>query len=451
MEERVVAIILAAGTGIRMKMTTPKQFLRIAGKPVVIHTLLQFDRSNLISDIVVVCSKNHIKKMHILVNKNKIKKVYRIIPGGKTRQESSFNGLKNCPPHTKFVLIHDAVRPFVNDKIIADTLRAAKKIGASDTVINTEDTIIVKRGSFIETIPDRKRLKRGQTPQGFCYEAIIAAHKFAQKNRIVNSPDDCKLILSMGKPVSIVNGSIFNIKLTNQSDLYLAERLFQLKRERVIVFDYSSLYKKVAVIAGGKGGIGSEVVALLKKYGCIAIPISRSSEIKCDVRNEESVKKCFSKILKVYKKINILVNSTGILKMSKVEDMNINDWNEIFSVNFTGAFFLSKHILPILKKEGEGHIVHVASSSYTKGRMNYSAYSASKAALVNFCQSLADEVREDNIYVNVISPQRVATEMRVKNFGREENLLSPQEVAKEIVRYCVIKKTGHIVDIRAQK
>ncbi len=452
-KEKVAAIILAGGAGLRMETVTPKQFLRIAGKAIVIHTLLQFERNPNITDIVVVCPQGYKEELKQLIQKEGLKKIYKITAAGKTRQESSWHGLKNCPKGTKYVLIHDAVRPFVTDKIIDDTLAAAKEVGASDTVIDTADTIIEEKNGLIKNIPDRAHLKRGQTPQGFNYPTIKDAHQWAKKNNIENSTDDCRLVLLQGKPVKIVPGSIYNIKLTDQTDLYLAERLFQLKQKNLGPADYRLLHGKIAVVFGGRGGIGENVVTLLKKYGCQAIAVSRATEIKCDVQSEISVKECFRGILQKYKKIDIVVNSVGLLKMSRVETMNLADWEEIISVNLTGAFLISKYAIPILKKNREGHIVHVVSSSYTRGRMNYSAYSASKAALVNFVQALADEVMENNIYVNAISPQRVATKMRSANFGEEsgEALVSPLEVAQEIVNYCIVKETGHIVDVRAQK
>ncbi|MBF0252772.1 MAG: 2-C-methyl-D-erythritol 4-phosphate cytidylyltransferase [Candidatus Omnitrophica bacterium] len=448
------ALILAGGIGARMKTATPKQFLNIAGKPVVVHTMLAFEKSKYITDIILICPKEYIDKLKDLTKKYGFKKVKAIVAGGKTRQKSSYNGLKKCSKGTQCVLIHDAVRPFVTDKIIKDTLEAAERSGASDTVIDTADTIVEERNGFIKKIPLRKYLKRGQTPQGFNYKAIMDAHKKAIKNPLVKVTDDCGLVTAFGGKVELVEGSVYNIKLTEQTDLYLAERLFQMQSDdRIESVDYRDLYGKTAVVFGGSGGIGAEVVTLLKKYGCNAVPLNLSSDIKCDITKETSVKKALNKVVKKYGRIDIVVNSAGLLNMSTIEKMELKTWEKVINVNLTGAFILSKHCIPILKKRKEAHIVHVASSSYTLGRENYSAYSASKAGLVNFCQALAEEVIKDNIYVNVISPQRVNTPMRNKNFGAEsgETLLSPYEVAEKIVKYCVLKETGHVVDVRNQR
>jgi 2-C-methyl-D-erythritol 4-phosphate cytidylyltransferase len=225
MKNSAVAVILAGGTGERMNETTPKQFLELDGKPVIIHTLGHFEKSILISSIVVVCHEDYMEGLDELIKQNNIKKACRIVRGGKTRQESAFIGIKNCPPGTEIVLIHDAVRPFVDESIIRDTLSAAEEAGAAGAAINVSDTIIIKKGDFIEKIPDRGILKRIQTPQGFRYKAILKAHQWALENGITDSTDDCGLVLAMGGPVKLVKGSTRNMKITDQADLFLAESL----------------------------------------------------------------------------------------------------------------------------------------------------------------------------------------------------------------------------------
>jgi 2-C-methyl-D-erythritol 4-phosphate cytidylyltransferase len=229
MNEKTVAIILAGGTGERMNNEMPKQFLEIASRPVIIHTCKAFEKNESISDMIIVCNEKYIEHLQSLIKQNSIQKVYKIVPGGKTRQESSFLGIKACPPDTGFVLIHDAVRPFAGRSIIEDVLMAAKEKGAAAPVISTEDTIIVKDGDFITEIPDRNTLKRIQTPQGFQYETMLKAHEWALENNITDSTDDCGLVLAMGPKVKWVEGSRENIKITNAADLFLAENLVPMR------------------------------------------------------------------------------------------------------------------------------------------------------------------------------------------------------------------------------
>jgi len=230
MKEKTVAIVLAGGTGIRMKRAHPKQFILLSGKPLIIHTLNQFQNNTLISDIVVVCHKKYIAKLKSLIKRYRIKKACRVISGGRTRQESSFIGLNNCPPRTKVVLIHDAVRPFVDSKIIKRTFDAAKKAGAAITAIEVTDTIIKTKKDFVKDIPDRKSLRSVQTPQGFRYNLICKAHELALKKGIKNATDDASLILAMGKPVKLVEGSESNIKITTKADFYIAENIVRGER-----------------------------------------------------------------------------------------------------------------------------------------------------------------------------------------------------------------------------
>ena len=227
MKEKSVAIVLAGGEGVRMDADIPKQFIRLAGKPVIIHTLKRFEESPFISDIVVVCHKGHIDTLSRMIENNGICKISGIFSGGKKRQESSYIGVKNCPGDTEFVLIHDAVRPFITSQMIEDTLSAAKEVGAAGVAIDIDDTIIVQKNDFIKEIPVRDDLKRIQTPQGFRYQTIIQAHQWALDNGITGSTDDCGLVLAMGGDVKIVEGAACNIKLTDRTDLLIAEQFIK--------------------------------------------------------------------------------------------------------------------------------------------------------------------------------------------------------------------------------
>ncbi|MFH1665720.1 MAG: 2-C-methyl-D-erythritol 4-phosphate cytidylyltransferase [Candidatus Omnitrophota bacterium] len=230
MGKRTVAIILAGGAGKRMGADIPKQFLELAGKPIIIHTLEKFDRSADVSDIVIVCHKSGIERLKDLIKKNNIEKVFKIVPGGTTRQESSFIGVKNCPPGTSLVLIHDAVRPFVDERIIKDVAAAAQEEGAAGAVIDEDDTVVVERDSYVLEVPDRSVLKKIQTPQGFRYDLIFAAHEKALENKSACFTDDCSLVIAMGEPVKLVEGAARNIKITDKEDLFLAEMLMPVEK-----------------------------------------------------------------------------------------------------------------------------------------------------------------------------------------------------------------------------
>ena len=129
--------------------------------------------------------------------------------------------MANCPEGTELVLIHDAVRPFVTGGIIKSVLEKAMKTGAAGPAVDMDDTVILEKDGQLEGILERKNLKRMQTPQGFSYEVIRNAHESALKNKISGISDDCGLVMEMGTPVSIVKGSVLNMKITNKSDFFL--------------------------------------------------------------------------------------------------------------------------------------------------------------------------------------------------------------------------------------
>ena len=221
-DQIVTAVIVAGGTGSRMNTSVPKQFLDLAGKPVVIHTVEKFEKNGYVDEIVIVCHKDHISRLESLLEKYPFKKIAKITPGGATRQESSYNGLKACSSGTGLVLIHDAARPFVSDRMISETLEGAYSAGAATVAVDVTDTIIIEKSGYIERVPDRQHLKRVQTPQGFRYRTIIDAHKKALEKKLEGFTDDCGVILNDGMPVKVISGSVKNIKITMPSDLVLA-------------------------------------------------------------------------------------------------------------------------------------------------------------------------------------------------------------------------------------
>ncbi len=224
---RVVVIVLAGGVGTRMNSSIPKQFLELAGKPIIIQTLERFVKSPLVTDIVIVCHRDHITKLAELVKEYNIEKVYTIVEGGKVRQESSYAGVKNCPEGTEIVLIHDAVRPFIDNNLIERVVRAAQEAGASGPVVETGDTIVVHEDGYIKSIPDRNTLGRIQTPQGFQYDVILKAHEDAIAKGVADCTDDCGLVLDMAWKVKVVEGSYSNIKITSKGDLALVGSMYK--------------------------------------------------------------------------------------------------------------------------------------------------------------------------------------------------------------------------------
>lgn len=233
-----IAIILAGGSGTRMGSDIPKQFIDIYGKPLIIHTLESFDINSSIDYMVVVCKEEWKEDLKIWIRQYGINKVKWIVNGGKTRQESIYNALKNIDSECtseSIVLIHDAARPLISQRIIEENVLKAKEFGAVDTVIPTADTIVrSSNGEFIDNVPVRRELYLGQTPQSFKYNLIMKAHKNALNKNKKDATDDCQLVLDLDEKVYFVNGDKLNFKITTFEDLLLLKSVIKLGKLEVI-------------------------------------------------------------------------------------------------------------------------------------------------------------------------------------------------------------------------
>lgn len=176
-------IILAGGEGTRFGGNMPKQFTKISGKTVIEHTLESINKNKLIDSILIVINPSFYDFMKEILLKNNYKKVKKLLKGGTSRQESSYIGLQACDNDTENVLFHDAIRPFVSEKIINNTINALDTYEAVDVAIPSADTLIkINDENIICDIPKRKYFMRGQTPQGFRKEIIKKAYEMYMKN-----------------------------------------------------------------------------------------------------------------------------------------------------------------------------------------------------------------------------------------------------------------------------
>lgn len=227
-ELRVATIIPAAGLGKRMG-GVKKPYLYLAGKPILAHTLMVFQQHPLIDKILVAAAAGDEKNcIQNVIIPYEIDKVYKVIAGGKTRQESVFNGLISLPSDTDMVIIHDCVRPFIRGDMIEKTLESAAKWGAATVAVSVKDTIKeADDDNFVIRTLNRQRLWSIQTPQAFKYDLILQAHLYARENHI-QVTDDASLIEQLGiHRVKIVIGSDENIKITTPGDLAIAEAILK--------------------------------------------------------------------------------------------------------------------------------------------------------------------------------------------------------------------------------
>ena len=220
-----IAIIAAAGAGTRMASDRPKQFLPLAGTPVIIHTLKVFEQCESINEVIVVLPAAESAGFLSLAGKFGLRKVARVVPGGVTRADSVKRGLMAIRATTaEIVAVHDGVRPFVTVEEIDAVVAAAQTDGAAILAAPVTDTIKQIDDRRVVKTLDRGLLRRALTPQCFRYDVLLQAYQATD----VTDPsvtDESVLVEKLGIPVSIVEGSPRNIKVTTAEDLVIAEAI----------------------------------------------------------------------------------------------------------------------------------------------------------------------------------------------------------------------------------
>jgi 2-C-methyl-D-erythritol 4-phosphate cytidylyltransferase len=224
---RNLAVVVAGGSGIRMNANLPKQYLQIAGKPILAMATEVFENSPLIDEIILVVAEEYLAyASYEIVDKYKMKKVAKIISGGTTRQESVLAGLSASPQVTDYVAIHDGVRPFIRQTMIDQLFKAVPQTGAAIPAVRAKETIkLVENNLIASTIP-REKVYLAQTPQVFRYENILEIHHRAADQNY-EATDDAMLAEQYGMKVAIVPGYYDNIKITTPEDLILAEEILK--------------------------------------------------------------------------------------------------------------------------------------------------------------------------------------------------------------------------------
>jgi 2-C-methyl-D-erythritol 4-phosphate cytidylyltransferase len=226
---KVVAVVPAAGSGVRMQQSRKKPYIMLAGQPILCHTLGALNRSACISAIILAVSPGDEGVCREQVLRDlKLRAGICIVAGGKRRQDSVCNALAALPADCDVVLIHDGARPFVTPEIIEQTARAAFECGAATAAVAVKDTIMrMAPGEQVHPEPlAREELRAIQTPQAFRPDVIAAAHARA-RDAGFQATDDASLVINMGMPVALVAGSYENIKITTPADLIHAAALLR--------------------------------------------------------------------------------------------------------------------------------------------------------------------------------------------------------------------------------
>lgn len=453
---RTIGVILAGGTGSRVGLSIPKQLLKIAGKTVMEHTMDVFAEAEAIDEIFVLMHPDHIDVARQMATR--YPKVTKVLAGGATRNESTraaLDALADADPDTR-VVFHDAVRPLLEIRIINDCVTALDSYDAVDVAIPSADTIIqVNDRAEIAAIPERSHVRRGQTPQAFRLSVIQEVYRRAWQDPDFVPTDDCSVAHKYMPevPITVVVGADQNMKITEPIDVFIADKLFQIGSQAAPPAtdpgEYSrQLTGKVLVVLGGSYGIGADIVEMARGFGAEVHSFSRS-QTGTHVEVVDEVEEALQTAYEKSGRIDYIVVTAGVLNRGRLADVPMEDILAGIRVNYIAPVVAARCGLKYLR-ETQGQMVFFTSSSYTRGRADYSIYSSSKAAVVNLTQALADEWSADGVRVNVINPERTATPMRTKAFGDEPagSLLSSQAVALTTIDVLLSTLTGHVIDVR---
>lgn len=454
-----IAVILASGIGQRSEFSRPKQLMKLGGRPVMAHALARFQSHEAIDEIAIVTSQACIGEVEDLVSREGFSKVTRVLLGGAERFQSSLAAIRayesESDGYDLRLLFHDAVRPWVSHAIITNVLEALSYYDAVDVALSVPDTVVLAdpASNRIMEIADRRFVRLGQTPQGFTYGVIKEAYDLALADPAFVTTDDCGVVLKYlpQTPVYVVPGESANMKLTFAEDLLILDKFMQCQAASSIAGDgarlrLAGLRDRVIVIIGGTSGIGEAMAKIADSHGAKVESAGRSTGL--DVRDGPAVAAWLQDVRDKTGRIDAVINSAAVLDRRPLASMSLDQIGESIETNFTGAVNVAWSSFPHLS-ETRGHLMLFASSSYTYGRALYSTYSASKAAVVNLTQALADEWSPSGVKVNCVNPERARTPMRVKAFGNEppETLLDPEEVAWKALGILTGQSSGIIYDI----
>lgn len=219
--KKAVAVVPAGGSGLRMGVRQPKQYLSVGGAPILVLTLRALARCRALDGLIVAAPADRVETTRDLLRRFRVPRVLSVVPGGAERQDSVREGLQAAPPDAGWIVVHDAVRPFVTPDLIERVLTAARVPGAATCGWPVRDTVKRVRDSVVEATLPRDGLWLTQTPQAFRRELLCEAHEKARRDGYEGT-DDAMLVERLGGRVAMVEGLPQNLKITTPDDLKAA-------------------------------------------------------------------------------------------------------------------------------------------------------------------------------------------------------------------------------------
>ena len=232
----VSVVIFAGGTGMRMNSKIPKQFLEVDGKPIIIHTLEFFEKNENVDDIVVVCKEDWIDYLKEKLSVFSITKVISVISGGKTGQLSRYYGIKELEKKLStlddtIVMMHDGVRPLINDDLINRNIQTVRENGNSVTIAPAIETVITIEEGTIQNVIERAKCRMAKAPQCFWMKDILAVHDEAFAKGDIDHIDTASIMSKYGHKIYVTEGPTENIKITTPLDFYTFKAIYEARKE----------------------------------------------------------------------------------------------------------------------------------------------------------------------------------------------------------------------------
>lgn len=453
---KVHAVILSGGSGSRFDSNLPKQYVNLAGKTILEHSIDAFEQNPHINSIIIVVSEDFHDLVKEIIGRNCYTKITNILLGGKNRIESSYCAINSLSDDDDIIIFHDAVRPLVSQQTISNSVEALKNHDAIAVVIPCSDGIMQSDdGQYLSSMPIRSSLRKSFGPQGFRLGLVREAHLKAIEDHNTDYTEDCAVVLNFKlAEIYLVDGNTDNIKITYPEDLYFAETLLLMSSTSELTVNMEDLNDKNIVVFGGARGVGESIIKQAKEYGANIYSYSRAKGF--DIADPLSVKNALSDVANKAGEIDYIICTTTISKTGKLTDRSIDGIKKEVDVNYFGTIHAIKYGTPFLM-ETKGAFVFFASNSYAKGRALHASHSSINAAIVNLIQAEAEELINDGIRINVINPGRRELQTQMENTKIKEGIkeednydeptISNDKIAEETLRVLLSSHTGQVINI----